>query len=216
VGDTGPGISEALQGRLFAEFVRESSHAEDGAMPGAGLGLALSKKLAELCGGTVGFSTKVGEGSRFWVELPFIVSKKGESVQAEEADLRPDFSDLAVFVVDDDPLQLEAMATALEQFGVVPATARNAEEALGLLKAKCFGVVILDYHIGQETGLQLLLKAREQDPPLDLAKTHCHLVTALWDESLPEKAAAAGFRGAHKKPLSLIAIFQILQAARRT
>jgi signal transduction histidine kinase/CheY-like chemotaxis protein len=216
VSDTGPGVSEALQGRLFAEFVRESSHAEDGAMPGAGLGLALSKKLAELCGGSVGFSTKVGEGSRFWVELPFIVSKKGESVQAEEADLRPDFSDLAVFVVDDDPLQLEAMATALEQFGVVPATARNADEALGLLKAKCFGVVILDYHIGQERGLQLLIKAREQDPPLDLAKTQCHLVTALWDESLPEKAAAAGFLGAHKKPLSLIAIFQILQAARRT
>jgi signal transduction histidine kinase len=215
VQDTGPGITEAIQGRIFGAFVRESSHSENDPMPGAGLGLALSKKLAELCGGTVGFSTKVGEGSLFWVELPFIVSKKGESAQAEEADLRPDFSDLAVCVVDDDPLQLEAMATALEQFGVVPATARNAEEALGLLKAKCFGVVILDYHIGQETGLQLLLKAREQDPPLDLAKTHCHLVTALWDDSLPEKAAAAGFRGAHKKPLSLVAIFQILQTARR-
>jgi signal transduction histidine kinase/CheY-like chemotaxis protein len=214
VSDTGPGISEAIQGRIFGAFVRESSHSENDPMPGAGLGLALCKQLAELCGGTVGFSTKVGEGSRFWVELPFIVSKKGESVQAEEANLRPDFSDLAVCVADDDPLQLEAMATALEQFGVVPATARNADEALGMLKSKCFGVVILDYHIGQETGLQLLIKAREQDPPLDLAKTQCHLVTALWDESLPEKAAAAGFRGAHKKPLSLIAIFQILQTTR--
>jgi len=54
------------------------------------------------------------------VELPFIVAKKGEQVIEEAADLRPDFSDLAVCVVDDDPLQLEAMATALEQFGVVP------------------------------------------------------------------------------------------------
>jgi CheY-like chemotaxis protein len=215
VSDTGPGISEALQGRLFVEFVRESSHAEDGAMPGAGLGLALSKKLAELCGGSVGFSTKVGEGSRFWVKLPFIVPDKGEPAQADEADLRPDFSDLAVCVVDDDPLQVEAMATAMEEFGIVPATAKNEDEALELLKKKRFGVVILDYHIGQETGLQLLIKVREQNPPIDLAKTHCHLVTALWDENLPEKAAAAGFRGVHKKPLSLIAIFQILQAARR-
>jgi signal transduction histidine kinase len=215
VNDTGPGVSETIQGRLFAEFVRESSHAENDSMPGAGLGLALCKQLAGLCGGAVGFSTKVGEGSQFWVELPFITPKKGEPVQTETTDSRPDFSDLQVCVIDDDPLQLEAMSAALEEFGVVPATARTAGDALELLRTKRFAVVIMDYHIGQETGIQLLLKAKGQSvPPFGPANAHCHLVTALWDESLPQKAAEVGFQGAHKKPLSLVALFQILQAAR--
>jgi signal transduction histidine kinase/CheY-like chemotaxis protein len=213
--DTGPGVSETIQGRLFTEFVRESSHTETDSMPGAGLGLALCKQLAGLCGGSVGFSTKVGKGSQFWVELPFINPRKGELIPTETTDSRPDFSDLQVCVIDDDPLQLEAMSAALEEFGVVPANARTAGQALELLRTKRFGVIIMDYHIGQETGIQLLLKAKGQSvPPFGPAKAHCHLITALWDENLPQKAREAGFEGAHKKPLSLVALFQILQAAR--
>ena len=98
----------------------------------------------------------------------------------------------------------------------IPSTARTGEAALELLRKKSFGVVIMDYHIGQETGIQLLVTAKGQSvAPFGPAKAHCHLVTALWDESLAQKAAEAGFQGVHKKPLSLVALFHILQAARR-
>jgi len=215
VSDTGPGVSEAIQGRIFGEFVRESSHAEGDSMPGAGLGLALCRQLAELCGGSVGYSTKRGEGSLFWAELPFIALNAEASVGVDAEDLRPDFSDLRVCLIDDDPLQLQAMTAALEEFGAVPAVAKTADEALALLRTKTFDVVIMDYRVGQENGIDLLLKARGSGLLLDNASTRWHLVTGLWDDALPEKAKAAGFLGAHRKPLSLVAIFNILQAARQ-
>jgi len=202
VSDTGPGVSEAIQGRIFGEFVRESSHTEGDSMPGAGLGLALCRQLAELCGGSVGYSTKPGEGSRFWAELSFIILK------AEDA--RPDFSDLRVCLIDDDPLQLQVMAAALEEFGAVPTVAKTTEDALGLLRTRIFDVVIMDYRIGQDNGIDILLKAKGPGLPLNTARTRCHLVTGLWDESLPRKAADAGFQGVHAKPLSLVDLFEIL------
>jgi len=171
-------------------------------MPGAGLGLALCRQLAELCGGSVGYSTKPGEGSRFWAELSFIILK------AEDA--RPDFSDLRVCLIDDDPLQLQVMAAALEEFGAVPTVAKTTEDALGLLRTRIFDVVIMDYRIGQDNGIDILLKAKGPGLPLKTARTRCHLVTGLWDESLPRKAADAGFQGVHAKPLSLVDLFEIL------
>ncbi len=68
VTDTGPGIPEALQARLFTPFDRLG--AEQSGVEGTGLGLALSKRLVEAMGGSVGVESTLGEGSTFWVELP--------------------------------------------------------------------------------------------------------------------------------------------------
>jgi signal transduction histidine kinase len=65
VEDTGPGVPGAIQARIFEPFVRGTS-----AAPGAGLGLATAKKLAEAHGGRVGCQSAPGAGSRFWFELP--------------------------------------------------------------------------------------------------------------------------------------------------
>jgi signal transduction histidine kinase len=68
VADTGPGISPALQARLFEPFNRLG--AESTAVPGTGLGLTLSRNLTELMGGRLDFVSKPGQGSTFWIELP--------------------------------------------------------------------------------------------------------------------------------------------------
>jgi signal transduction histidine kinase len=65
VEDTGPGVPIAIQGRIFEPFVRGTT-----AAPGAGLGLATAKKLAEAYGGRVGCRSTPGSGSAFWFELP--------------------------------------------------------------------------------------------------------------------------------------------------
>jgi signal transduction histidine kinase/CheY-like chemotaxis protein len=65
--DTGPGIAPENLGRLFAPFERIG--AEQSEIEGTGLGLALSKRLVEAMGGTIGVESRVGEGSTFWVEL---------------------------------------------------------------------------------------------------------------------------------------------------
>ncbi|MDH5539708.1 MAG: HAMP domain-containing histidine kinase [Rhizobacter sp.] len=68
VGDTGPGIAPEHLDRLFLPFERLG--AEGGGVEGTGIGLALSKQLAELMGGALGVDTNVGVGSVFWVDLP--------------------------------------------------------------------------------------------------------------------------------------------------
>lgn len=66
VQDTGPGLSEELQRRVFDPYVRASNSTQ----PGVGLGLATVKRLAEAHGGEVGVKSKPGEGAMFWFEIP--------------------------------------------------------------------------------------------------------------------------------------------------
>jgi CheY-like chemotaxis protein len=68
VTDTGPGITPEMMGRLFSPFDRLGAEATD--VEGTGLGLALSKRLVEAMGGTIGAESQPGTGSMFWVDLP--------------------------------------------------------------------------------------------------------------------------------------------------
>ena len=104
VRDTGPGISEADQATLFDQFERGAAE-RDGREEGAGLGLAMVKRLVEAMQGEIGIESRLGEGSVFWVSLPLPVrsgptSKKplaGETifVAADNAVLRAALTDQA-------------------------------------------------------------------------------------------------------------------------
>lgn len=69
VADRGPGIPPDEQGRIFEQFYRTARSVADG-LPGSGLGLWIARRLATLQGGTVGVSSRSGQGSTFWATLP--------------------------------------------------------------------------------------------------------------------------------------------------
>jgi hypothetical protein len=70
VSDTGHGIADQRRGELFQPFSRLG--AEQGPIDGVGLGLVITRHVVEQMGGRIGFESKVGVGSRFWVELPCV------------------------------------------------------------------------------------------------------------------------------------------------
>lgn len=82
VRDTGIGIPETQLGTLFSDFMQLNSPLHK-RYRGSGLGLSLSKKLAELLGGTVGAESTPGEGSTFWVRVPIVYHASGEAPQEQ-------------------------------------------------------------------------------------------------------------------------------------
>lgn len=88
VTDSGVGISEEDQKRLFQEFTRVGrGNPKTRGVRGAGLGLSLSRRIAEMHGGRVGVRSKPGEGSTFWLELPSCRARKQDApVVASDAD----------------------------------------------------------------------------------------------------------------------------------
>jgi signal transduction histidine kinase len=79
VSDTGPGLSDTDQAKIFEEFQQAdgSSTREKG---GTGLGLSISKKIVEMHGGKIGVASTLGKGSKFWFTLPIKVDKQTEQL----------------------------------------------------------------------------------------------------------------------------------------
>lgn len=80
VSDTGLGIDEAEKNMLFQPFTR--LHATRDLVDGTGIGLAITKQLIEMMGGGVGFSSTLGEGSTFWLDLPITTPSKSPAIQS--------------------------------------------------------------------------------------------------------------------------------------
>ncbi len=84
VKDSGPGIAEDQQHKIFGKFEKIDAH--DGLKrKGSGLGLAISKGIVEEHGGTIGFSTELDKGTEFWFELPVATEPKTESLESVRA-----------------------------------------------------------------------------------------------------------------------------------
>jgi PAS domain S-box-containing protein len=160
VTDTGPGIPSDRQGAVFAPFERLG--AEQTTVEGTGVGLTLAKRTIEAMGGAIGFDSKVGLGSTFWIEL--------DSVQAPVTvqDVTPDKIEPTVqlpagkiLYIEDDPANLIFLERALERHpGVelIPATAGRVGLQLAIEHVP--SLVLLDVHLPDMAGIDVLRRLR--------------------------------------------------------
>ena len=84
VEDSGPGIPEAFKGRIFEKFAQADASTTR-RFEGSGLGLSIARKLIEAMGGTIGFSTVVGQGTIFYLNLPSAMLIKSQASAAQVA-----------------------------------------------------------------------------------------------------------------------------------
>jgi len=162
VGDTGPGIPQSEQERVFEEFYQLSNPERDRAQ-GLGLGLAIVRRMTQLLRVDLRMESEVGKGSVFELSLPLAsvgtVPVAAEPTEAASEDPIP--AGLYVLVVDDEASIREGMQALLEGWGCSVALAGDLEEALGLLSSQRFHLIVADYRLrGTSTGVELIRAAR--------------------------------------------------------
>jgi len=159
VRDTGIGIAEEDLGVIFEEF-GQVAHPMQSRVKGTGLGLPLSKRLAELLGGAIKVQSAPGQGSVFSVTLPRIY-RAAEIVEATEEEWAVDPSRVPVLVVDDDLADSFAMQRLLSSTGYQPIVARTvaaAKRALGHVQP---AAVLLDVVLAGDESWRLILGLRQ-------------------------------------------------------
>jgi signal transduction histidine kinase/DNA-binding NarL/FixJ family response regulator/HPt (histidine-containing phosphotransfer) domain-containing protein len=168
VSDTGVGLTPEQTGRLFTSF-EQADTSNSRRYGGTGLGLVISKQLAELMGGAVGVDSEFGLGSTFWCELPLReitrLETSEEFAQPEHAVQTHRLTGLQVLVVDDSVFNLEVTRGMLEQAGAQVITATDGEQGLNFMRAVAFDCVLMDMQMPVMDGLTATRLIR-QDPAL--------------------------------------------------
>lgn len=210
VWDTGPGIAEVEQKRIFDEFQRGSA-SERSSAGGFGLGLAIVKRTAETLGHKVGVASRLGRGTVFWVCAPHAgertppVARAAETAAAEAYG----FASADVLVVENDENVREAMRSILERWSCRPRVIGGMAELpvdAGEPPRRP-DIVLADYHLDNgELGLHVVRQLREVHGD-DLPAV---VITADHSEAITEQARQAGCEILRKpvRPAELRALMQ--------
>lgn len=156
VADRGPGIDAAERDRLFANFSRLRA-ARLAGIQGSGLGLAVSRALAEHMGGTVGVGDRPGGGAVFRLRLQL---QPAARIGRDETPAPAEFAGMRALVIDDLDYNATALEFILHGFGFACERARDADEALVLFGATSYDAVFVDYDLPGKNGIAFVRAAK--------------------------------------------------------
>ncbi|MDD3411794.1 MAG: response regulator, partial [Eubacteriales bacterium] len=205
VSDTGIGMSEEYQKRLFKPFEQESATTAQ-KYGGTGLGLSITYNLVQMMGGSIEVSSRQGDGTTFVVSLHF-----GRSHTAHAQAARQDYSRVRALIVDDDGGSREYMRELLKRCKVKCDAVAGGEEALQQLRRRMgteygYDLCILDWNMPEMNGVELARQIRAEfkaDLPIIIA-------TAYDIAEVEETAREAGVDRVIAKPLFQSTMFDLL------
>lgn len=160
VADTGIGIAPQDQERIFEDFVQVESHLQK-RVKGTGLGLPLSRKLAELLGGTITLTSTVGVGSTFSLSIPAVYAEEVAAAIAPPLTWQPDPQKLPLLVIEDQPDTVLTYEKYLHgsPYQLIPA--RTLEQAHDLLQQFQPAAIVLDVLLQGESAWPFLIQMQE-------------------------------------------------------
>ncbi|HSC66815.1 MAG TPA: ATP-binding protein, partial [Cellvibrio sp.] len=207
IGDTGPGISEQELAELFAAF-KQGQAGEDAG--GTGLGLTLSRHLAEGMGGSLKLSSILGQGTLAHLRLPLV----SESIVLDQRDdqqqkqrLQPG-TQCKVLVVEDDQASCEILVDLLQQIGCETYAAHDGREGLAMCQAQQFDIIFTDIRMPYLNGLDMLRRLRVMPA---YSTTPMVAVSASSLEHERTYYLAQGFQEFIGKPYAFDDVFKALQ-----
>jgi CheY-like chemotaxis protein/anti-sigma regulatory factor (Ser/Thr protein kinase) len=213
VRDTGKGLPPDKLAQLFQPFNRLG---QEGNIAGTGIGLVVTKKLAELMDGSIGVESKNGVGSVFWCDLPAATAPQiravgGESSSSDRPKLEPGAPLRTILYVEDNPANMElveqliAMSPDLRLL-----TAVNGTLGIKLARSAQPKVILMDINLNGISGIDAL-KILRADP------TTAHIpIIALSANAMPRdvaKGMKAGFFRYLTKPIRVNEFMETLNAA---
>lgn len=167
VADTGIGIAPEDQERVFEEYVQVETPLHR-RVRGTGLGLALSRRLAELLGGSLSVESELGVGSTFTAVIPLVYAESAAGPSVVITPPQPDLAQFPVLVVEDDPRDILLYEKYLQRSGFQVIPARTVKEARHALKQFRPMAVVLDILLPEEDGWTFLVEMRRDEATRDI------------------------------------------------
>ncbi len=214
VRDTGEGLPPEKLAQLFQPFNRLGQ--ETGSVSGTGIGLVVTKRLAELMGGVIGVESTVGTGSVFWCELnsadaPQFALQSDETEDVAPLQTRADAHLRTLLYVEDNPANLELVEQLIaRRKDIQLVTAMNGTLGIELARGTLPTVILMDINLPGVSGFEAMKILRE-----DPATAHIPVV-ALSANAMPrdvEKGIAAGFFRYLTKPINVREFMETLNTA---
>lgn len=166
--DTGMGMSQEYQKRIFEPFTREA-HGADVPEGGTGLGMSIAKGIVDKMGGNIKFVSQPGKGTTFFINLPFELDLAREERHAKEESSQPDDMSLEgvnILLVEDNPLNQDIAKFLLENMGAHIQMAHNGQEAVEQFSASQPGdidIILMDIMMPVMNGYEAAKAIRSMD-----------------------------------------------------
>ncbi|UJX25691.1 CHASE domain-containing protein [Pseudoalteromonas sp. CF6-2] len=208
--DTGIGIKKEVQETLFQPFSQADSSTSR-RFGGTGLGLSICKKLIDLMGGDITLSSSEGQGAQFTFSLPLVSPL--EAITHENEDLSDidisavSFAELAILLVEDNPLNQHVACAILETKGCKPDVAKDGYEAIKMISEHKYDVVLMDIQMPNMDGLQATKVIRQE-----LMMTELPIIglSANAHDDDYKKGIACGMNGYLTKPIDAEKLFKTI------
>ena len=210
ISDTGIGMSEEFLPHIFDTFAQEDTSTTS-KYGSSGLGLAITNSIVHMMNGDIEVRSKKGEGSTFIVTVTLNDSTRTDKDECND-EIHPD--ELAVLIVDDDPVACEHAKLVLEEIGISSEIATSGQEALDMVtlrhaRREPYNLILVDWQMPEMDGIETTRKIREV---VGHESAIVILTAYSWDDIL-EEAIHAGVDSFIPKPLFATTVMEEFQAA---
>ena len=201
--DTGTGMTEEEQQRVFGAFERLSNAV---AKDGFGLGLSIVERIVAMLGGTIRLDSEKGKGSRFTVEIPMQTADE-RTEQFRHGYVRHNEAYHEVIAIDNDEVLLLMLKEMYAQEGIHCDTCTDAAELMEMIRRKEYSLLLTDLNMPEINGFELLELLRSSN--VGNSKNIPVVVTTASGSCSKEELMERGFSGCLLKPFSISELMEV-------